>query len=1313
MGINFLSIRNGVTFGNQASVPSNPVNGDLYYDSTRNTFVHYNNGGWKDLQSRSDVATAGSLTSANFPTTIVQSSLVRLTGSTSGTISGFAAMPDAKTFVLYNESTAAVTLSYNSLSEATAANRIITPTQGDLVVLSGHSVTLAYDSSQARWVVINTQSSSSGFGISNDLDSLTFRAEFIETFTENDTSSQSAVNGGAGFTNAVYNSSKQMYTMLYDASKTMNASGTAATLSGTPSFTVAAGDVVINLATGEVKRITALSSQTAYTLESAFGSSLVAQAVCVSQAVHTVDIYNYVDAGVSIATAFPGSTFSEIMVDYEDNATSGSNLWTPDTAPFVAFTASTDNTNWTLLQVRATNETDIMQSDICPTAGTSLYLRFFSDKTSGSGFVNLISYNAFMQKLIGNQVGAGQTGITWSAYALSNSSTTPINCTLSVIGGKTTITFTNSLQYAVGVNPGQSYGVLDVYLNGQMLPRFVAGSVPTTDGYYTELSGSVIQLDRDYSSVALEIQVLLRTQIVDTSGVNATNVNEIQNFIDDGFQPFIALTDFTLAATSTTGTPAVGTFYSSIQNRASMTDLSQDLKPRMGVERKPIQNLYSITTEYGPNNETIWGVFNDTLGQVRLGGSAWTPFTNVNGNIGASANGVGVFSSNIGDFIEITFYGTGLNFLLYLTNSARSFTVSVDGGATTTVSPSTTSTSTLLGGRNYNQNVVTNMVRNLTLGVHTVKVALSVGTDIDITGYEILNESANVITPSGIGYSSGQQLVAGAKSTLAYNSVVTGTRGGRVLIYQNAAGAVSQAFTPTNGSQLNYPSVTHINEEVVRVYAFREFGAGRADDFSRTNGSTQNATFTLEDGTTTVVGQNNFFNFNGINGQEGLVQNASGDFTTITFVGTGLDIITAGNSVGTVTEVYSILVDGTTIASGLTGAVLTANSITPIVSGLPYGTHTVKILVTATNSNAWHMKGFQVYQPKTPTLPTNCVALGTYNVMANYVANSTQSSVNIATGVLRKVSMRECNLTGTWVFSGGAAVIPLSIMGWELSSPASASTITFQFFGTGFEYRAYNNTAATTYTMSVDGQVNTQVANGSPTGGAGWTSALTTSFYGTSFTYANTTGVVTLAAAAGNSGCGISINGLTLGMHTITISWTSGTGSINPEAFDIITPIHSYKSNLYADLQNALPVGSNSISDDRVFTPIANLPATKAWAQAIGITGGPTTTSTTLTPMPDMSVSIKTSGGALDISYCATTSASGGAGDAVQTQIFVDGVGQGSVKSNSVGTATSTNTDRLFVDVSPGYHKVDVYWSVGSGTATAGASQRNLTVKET
>jgi hypothetical protein len=427
-------------------------------------------------------------------------------------------------------------------------------------------------------------SGGSGSGLGDDITSLQYRADILDTFPESPTQSSSTINSASTFTNASYNAGKNMYAISYDASKTATSTSTSVTMSGAPAYTVVAGDVLINPATGEVKKITVVTSQTAYTIESAFASNLATTAVTVSQAVHTKDVYNLAvdSAGNTLASAFPGLTFSEISVFYKDNATSGSNQWAIDTAANVGYVGSPDNSNWTTSQKRATNVTDTYQSTILSSAGTSLYLRFYSVKTSGSGIVNLIMYKAYMQKAVASPTG----GVQFAAYGTTNNSTTSIGCTVATIGGKTQITLTGGNQYAVGVNSGQTYGACDVLLNGQLLPRFVSGSVPTTDSYFTEVSGTVIQLDKDYSSLQLEITVLVRAQIVDASTTNTTQLSAIQAFTNAGFQGFVSQTDNIIAATSTVGTPVAGTFYSTVSARASIPDLSQDLKPRFGIERK-------------------------------------------------------------------------------------------------------------------------------------------------------------------------------------------------------------------------------------------------------------------------------------------------------------------------------------------------------------------------------------------------------------------------------------------------------------------------------------------------------------------------------------------------------------------------------------------------------------------------------------------------------------------------------------------------------------------------------------------------------
>lgn len=46
MADNFWKNRNGISLGNLASAPSNPINGDFYYDTTMNKFQKYENGSW-------------------------------------------------------------------------------------------------------------------------------------------------------------------------------------------------------------------------------------------------------------------------------------------------------------------------------------------------------------------------------------------------------------------------------------------------------------------------------------------------------------------------------------------------------------------------------------------------------------------------------------------------------------------------------------------------------------------------------------------------------------------------------------------------------------------------------------------------------------------------------------------------------------------------------------------------------------------------------------------------------------------------------------------------------------------------------------------------------------------------------------------------------------------------------------------------------------------------------------------------------------------------------------------------------------------
>lgn len=1144
---------------------------------------------------------------------------------------------------------------------------------------------------------------SGGSGTGDDLDSLLFRADLTDTFQENSSNALSSIDGSAIHTNATFNAAKNMYAMLYDAGRTSTGASTTtnivldAVVSG---FTAATGDII--LIGGVARKITTVTSQSNFTTTEAFPTAPAnGTQVTISQAVYTKDIYNLAVDGATLASGFPASTFSEIMVDYRDNATIGSNVFTLDVAPVVAYTATNDNSNFTTSQVRATNITDTTNSVFLPSSGSNLYLRFFANKTSGSGTVNLLMYKAFMQKLTASVAG----GITNSAYAFTNSVGTPINCSVSVVGGKTTLTLT--WQYAVGVLSGTTASSIEVWLNGQKLPRFV-NSTLTPDGSFVETTTNVVTLDRDYSAQNLNVEIFQRTQIVDTSTTNTSAISFQQEIMQNGFQGFVAQNQL-INATSTTGTPAAGTFYSSITGRAAIVDFSQDLKPRMGVERIMVQTIYQSTAEFGPNGEAVWLAPNDTFGQIRYIGPGWTST-----QIDAYGQRLSP-STSFTDSIEITFYGTGLNLLMMLQFTGNAYTISVDGVSVAT-NQFNAAYGLVLGNRNYSTNNVVNAVSNLTLGIHTVTIK-NTASGGSIYGFEILNESSSVKTQPGVSYLNGQKLVLSAQSAISYSANVTGTRGGRVLHYQKSDGTIGQSFQAVNGSQLNLTSTDHTNEEVVRVYNYREFGASRitnSDDFNTltVNSNNTNRAFALDDGTTALFTDASFIDNSG---DDGLNPNSTNNFITLQFIGTGLDIFCGRNSI--VNESHDIFIDGTAIATNSTTCFGTQTypHWVKIVSGLPYGTHTCRVVRKNNVANGVFIAKYAVYQPKKPSLPSGAVELADYNVMATYVANTTLGANNIGTGVLRKNSSRELLYIGTtWIVNSDVNSTSGFVTSDNNATPNAGDVALYTFFGTGVEYRFKNPGGGCVATLSIDGQVNLTVSNSSPTGGIGWTGSLTTATALGSTTYSNTTGTITYAgdAAQGN---GISVSGLPLGLHTIKISYVSNTGgAVKVDCFDVVTPIHSVKSNIYADLQNSLPVGSNAISDNRKITPVKDiLPATKAWTQAIGVTSSPTTTSTNFIPVPDLSCTIKTTGGPLKISYTICNS-NNGANQYNAFSIYVDGI---SVSTLRYETASATGQDHntadsVIVPVSAGAHKVEVYWRVGSGTGTLESASRTLTVEE-
>lgn len=797
------------------------------------------------------------------------------------------------------------------------------------------------------------------------------------------------------------------------------------------------------------------------------------------------------------------------------------------------------------------------------------------------------------------------------------------------------------------------------------------------------LSGNTVTFAADTFDFPGEDIVLIFRQVkgvaIDNSDANAAkNSEQDTNLTHIGEQ--ISDLDFVTI-------PKIVVPNTQIVNRAMIPDLSQDLNARMGINRIMVQQAFRLENEFGPNGEPVFGVTNDRLDQVRLVGN-WVPAT--------LTEGPHPLSTTINDFVEITFYGTGLN-LLAISAAGRDIRATVDGGSEG-ANLFAASGSGVITGRNYSDNTIHNVVSGLSLGIHTVKLRLN-AINFHFEGFEVLNESSNIVVNPGNQYVAGKKKTLATQQSFAYNTSfetgTLGTRGGRVLVYQKADGTIAKRVTPTDSSQLNLAAANHANEEIVRTYNWREFGAHRTDDFSALNTVAGNRIFTLDDGTTSLVGANAVY-FVDNNSVQSLSTSGAGNYLTFTFVGTGLDIKLA--AVSAPFEVITVSVDGSSIG---TISCTTSSFVQKIVSGLPYGTHTVRLTRAAANNFALH--DFIVYQPKTPTLPTGAKAIAAYNIMADYVGTgitgtAQADNMQMPAGTLFKTPLRENIYVGAnWSVSAIDANSVQTIPGTATTTLLNNSQpLTYTFYGTGLVLHMGTSTAGTyDFTVSIDGALNASGvvrSNASNLGGGSYRST---------------------SSAAAYQPVRIEFTGLSLGEHTITVQRSAGTGNFTYLGLHIITPIHSHKSNLYSDLQNTLTVGSQGIEDLRKITSLEQITNQKAIVQAVGVTSSPTTTATVPVPMPDMSCTIKTNGGRLKIDF-ASDLVNLSANATVTVSFYINGsqVGIATPISTTSSTQPLTATNTFTVPVNAGTHKVDVYWSVGVGTGRANGTNRILTVEE-
>lgn len=767
---------------------------------------------------------------------------------------------------------------------------------------------------------------------------------------------------------------------------------------------------------------------------------------------------------------------------------------------------------------------------------------------------------------------------------------------------------------------------------------------------------------------------------------------DLDSMMTKGFQGFVDETSLLTPKKNSAGSPGSGEFRTyEITGRASIPDLANDLRTRFGVERIPFQQLYEIQTESGANGEKVFGLVNDTRNLIRFVGE-WTATQGTLGEyISCSADG---------NYIEIVFYGNALNFLM--TNNAASYQVvaNVDGGADSANLIPTFSSPFIPTSRNANPNTIFAVPGISGTGLHTVKLRRT-STGFPITGIEIINDAATLSVRPGSGYQNGKKLTLGSVQTPAYGSTFeTGSintrsgnsTGGRVLTYIKSDSTIAKSLQAVTGaSVLTLGSTDHTDEEVARVYYWREFGKNFTNDFSTFTSFNTNLFWTLDDGTTTLV-----TNAASLGGFDGLrLTNDSTSWISLTFVGCGVDLITIAETTGTA-KAFAFSYDGGSSSNTATPSVTAGQTyIFPLVSGLPYGTHIVRLLKGSGGADML-IKAFKVYQPKKPTLPTGAIELSDYNLMAEFVANSTAGLEKIASGVIRKTSNRELKYIGTtWAINTGSG----SVGGCQTNATANGAYFEYTFFGSGFEFRADTNTGrSNNITVTIDGLAAT-TAN---------FPGLTTSLYGGFTLVSSSPSYVFSQNTASVPGSGLVMSGLGLAVHTVRLTTNNSPNNFLVEAFDVVTPVHSHKPTTFYDIDNTNPVGNYSILDSRKVSPVKSEDPKKNYIQVIY---GPTeisTTSTSAVPT-DLQCAFKTKGGMCAVTYSIDGRNTSNSGRLV---LYVDGFAVGSsYKEIWVGGYNATTTDRILVNLSPGTHYINVYYYTFGGN-TFYLSPRSMTVEE-
>ena len=590
--------------------------------------------------------------------------------------------------------------------------------------------------------------------------------------------------------------------------------------------------------------------------------------------------------------------------------------------------------------------------------------------------------------------------------------------------------------------------------------------------------------------------------------------------------------------------------FTQIKKRAFVDD---SLKCMFGVDRVICNSINLLPTEFGPNGERV---YEDDHADARIrfvGGGWYTQF---------DSNATRPLTNVADDFIEVSFYGTSANILLFDDGTVRSYGISVDGGAETTI---TTVSSSLFTFQNLKKLVKYEIANTQNEGWHTVKIRnINAGVYLEVFGFEFINENSKIVVKKGQCHANGYEYSIDTDMLLDYDKgfenvldANVGTNGGRAIIYMDTTTASIKKMLTKVGTPLFLSNTDHSNESIKVKLNAKDFGRRYSIDFSTIQASASARNWTMDDASTSLA--SNAIIASVVNSELNVRCTGAGSKFIISFIGSGLDIETTPNDANART--FAVYVDGKNKGN----VTMTANEKArkfPICSGLPYGSHTVEI--DQVTFDTIFIKNFVIYQPKKPTIPKSAIELGGYNLTAQHTQLTDSTRVDtISTGVIRNLQSRGIKYVGNWSLADNNNILYYG--GKVVVSTAASAYCEFEFFGEGIEYRFDSGVGRTdNATIDIDG-----ITDFTP---------YTTSIVGLNTSFNAATGTLNINNANNEKGCSLVIKGLPLGKHKIKI--TANTANNVPMgAFDVITPVHFGHHN----------IGNSSIGDIRNFDSMVDL----------------------------------------------------------------------------------------------------------------------------